>query len=60
MKGGLINGGDKDPLCLTTSLSDMREEEGLQVKVKELSRQCRTEEAGRGAGRNQVRMRRQS
>ena len=42
MKGGLINGGDKDPLCLTTSMSDMREEKGLQV-------QCRTEEAGRGA-----------
>lgn len=49
MKGGIINGEDKYPLCLTTSRSDMKEEKGLQVKVKDLGRQCRTEEAGRGA-----------
>lgn len=46
MKDGVINGGDKNPLCLTTSLSVMREEKGLQVKVEERSR---PEQAHRGS-----------
>lgn len=37
------------PLVFDSKHADMREEKGLHVNVKELSRQRRTEEAGRGA-----------